>query len=86
MTALGVEFEVEECEVCQGPATRMCENCYTLLCDGCFVPNATRSRRSHVIDVVGWTLTLTTARIAGGSSATTVSLSKRIFVWTALLK
>jgi hypothetical protein len=45
MTALGSEeefegeeFEAEECEVCQGPATRMCENCYAFLCNECLCP------------------------------------------------
>jgi hypothetical protein len=37
MTALGFEEEEfeGECEACQGPATRACEVCYTLLCDDC---------------------------------------------------
>jgi hypothetical protein len=41
MTALGSEeFEEEEgeCEMCQGPATRICENCYIVLCDECPCP------------------------------------------------
>jgi hypothetical protein len=48
MTTLG-EFEEGEyegeCEVCQGPATRMCEECYTLLCEDCICPECDENER-----------------------------------------